>query len=259
MFYRRPSEGIPAGITAHAQPVIPEALDKPGLVLWLSADDPNLSLSGSDVITIPDRSGLGHDATAAVGQRGTLVTSGFGSNSKPYILIDGVDDNYAVADTTDLEFGTGTFAIFTALRFVSGSGGFQAYVGKGSDTAGTAWRCFRVSTNNLAQYSSGGTAYASSTLTVADGVDVAIMSGIDALNAKLLYGKGATRERTTVVVVNSPGDANSMRLGHDNTAGTYFANIRFAELAIFKRSAATAFTDAEVESVLSYYQTKYGI
>lgn len=38
MQFRRPIEGIPAGITAHAQPIIPEALDGMGMTLWLAAD-----------------------------------------------------------------------------------------------------------------------------------------------------------------------------------------------------------------------------
>lgn len=63
MFHRRPSEGIPAGITAHAQPVIPNVLDGTTLSFWTRAE---WSTDDATKRYANDRSGLGNTFSRAL-------------------------------------------------------------------------------------------------------------------------------------------------------------------------------------------------
>jgi hypothetical protein len=246
-------------ITPHAVVTVPEFANITDKVLWLYADDPTIVKSGTNVLVWPDHSGLGHDASQATSSlQPTLSATGFGTNSKPYILFDASDDYLAIADHADLEFGSGTFAIFMALRYVSGTGAFKVAIAKGSDTAGSGWRCFRDSTDHPHLYYDAFSNYAASALTLADGTDSAIQWGVDALASVSLYAKTTSRARAAITVGAIPNTSNSVIIGQDNTP-SYHANIRVAEIIIYKRAASLGFSDVETQGVMNYLVNKYGI
>lgn len=259
MFGRRRPPGIPAGITAHAQPIIPAWLDAmPGLMLWLRAAD--AVYDGSNIVqSIADRSGRGNNVLLDTGGP-VYSATGFGTNSVPYILHDGTDDSLKIADSADFEFGTGTFAVFVSCRFVSQDGSYRAVIAKGSDSAGSGWRCFRSSGNALHLYRDGASNYTASTLTFLAGTDSVLQWGIDALAGVSMYAKLSTHERAAVTVGAITDTANLVRIGRDNTGtGNYAANMRWSEMFVFKRSAATGFSDAESTTVITNMRAYAGL
>lgn len=94
MSNRRPQEGIPAGITAHAQPILPEWIEPLGSSLLMWVDDSTLAtdISGGVVTTWTDKSGNGNSPTQATGSKKPAGFATGGPNNRGYIQTDGVDD-----------------------------------------------------------------------------------------------------------------------------------------------------------------------
>ena len=80
MFHRRPVEGIPAGITAHDQPVIPNEVGLSGLVLYLNAGL-GITVTGLGVSTWADQSGGGLDFTQGTDANRPASTTDSGTPS----------------------------------------------------------------------------------------------------------------------------------------------------------------------------------
>lgn len=133
MLFRRPIEGIPAGITAHAQPTMPDWLETLAPVLWLRSD--LLVESGGAVSSWTDRSGGAHHAVQATGAKQPAVVENW-LNGKRGVRGNGTS-SILLTDNIDLTAATGfTIACVradtdTALRvgFSRGSGGtgFELY------------------------------------------------------------------------------------------------------------------------------------
>lgn len=143
MIQRRPPEGIPAGITAHAQPLMPDWLEALAPSIWFPADHLTGIVDGGSVATYVDWSGNGRDATQATGaKQPTFKASDFAG--KPTVRGDGSADRMATG-AVDLSTATG-LSIFAAIKdtetalkvaFSAGGGGtgFEFYPnGNGAGT-----------------------------------------------------------------------------------------------------------------------------
>jgi len=89
MIHRRGgSEGIPAGITAHAPVIIPNPLDLGGLVVWLVASD----ATGGGTYTWPNRGTLGNWTQSTAGNQPATPVSWQGQQAVTF--------TYPAADAT---------------------------------------------------------------------------------------------------------------------------------------------------------------
>lgn len=99
MIVRRPTEGIPAGITNHAQPLMPEWLESRSPIVWLPPESLSGTTDGASVQTWTDWSGNSNSPTQAVAGKRPIYHATGGANSKPYVQADGTDDELFKAFT----------------------------------------------------------------------------------------------------------------------------------------------------------------
>lgn len=92
MFHRRPVEGIPAGITAHDQPLMPEWIEALAPVLWIPPESLEGTAADAAVATWPDWSDATNDAVQGTGSLRPLYRLTGGANGHPNVEFDATDD-----------------------------------------------------------------------------------------------------------------------------------------------------------------------
>jgi hypothetical protein len=110
MISRRPIEGIPAGIVAHAQPTIPNEIQLSGLLLWLPARVAgSVTLAADKVTTWTDQSGAAYAFTQGTdANRPTYTTDG----STPALFYDTGAHWLALGFTAALNTAATTQVVF---------------------------------------------------------------------------------------------------------------------------------------------------
>ncbi len=255
MFSRRPREGIPAGITVHAQPVIPEPLDVSGLLAWFRSD------MGCSAAAWVDSAGANDLAQGTAGNQSAYSASDANFAGHPSLTFDGVDNFMQASAGTICSGVSGTDTPITVLMAVKNTGvtGTRAYMEW--DAAGAVSPRFAVPYRNAA------TPRLFRTDNAASNVD-AVLAGAVLTTAPSIYTlsfSGTTGQMFVNGVALAAAaacnvgvctfDLFTLGCAAPSSTESLFCDFSIAELAIFGRQL-TAGEQLAIERMMG---TRYGI
>ncbi|MBW2523552.1 MAG: hypothetical protein JRI23_05230 [Deltaproteobacteria bacterium] len=226
-----------------------------GLNLWLEAST-CVFTNGSHVTTWFDLSGNGNHATQNVSDERPVLTPS-AINGLPAVDFDGVDDSLVIADHPTLDPQLDSYLCVAVGQFLSGSGSFGVWSGKASNTVGSNWRFFHTNFNQLQLSFDDTGLYVRSQGAVAGQTDTIVGWGVDTNSSEVLYVVGSTIERQSISVGAVMSNDLHARLGMDG-GQEWAANIRIAEHLFYVR-AGTGFPNADIQQLIDYFETKYGL
>jgi hypothetical protein len=141
----------------------------PGKVAGWWRSDLGVTLrAGAFVSAWADQSGNGNDAAQSTEALQPAYSATSGPGGRPGIEFDGAGDLLNIADNDNLDPGVGSFLHVVVGQFVTGSGSFDVWSGKGTAVSADNWRLFRLNDTKLALFwGNDGQTYTKSTATAA--------------------------------------------------------------------------------------------
>jgi hypothetical protein len=240
----RPTIGGPAipvyVVSGSLNPIPPfSPSDIAGLLLWLKADAITGLNDGDPVVTWPDSSGNGRDATqGAAGNRPTYETAVL--NGKPVVRFDATDDRLATASIAH-GIGAGDFTWVVVAQVANAAANYSPIMANGSFAPALYFHDNRINLYWAADHGFTGT-------TTADNTWYTIL--IKRLGTDVTLRLNGADDGTPFSLNNNMANA-AMNLGFDGSGGALGGDE--AEL-LFYNSALDATETANIES---YLRSKY--
>jgi hypothetical protein len=217
--------GVRRRVGARKKPFSPRSIS--GLRLWLDPSDPSiLTLDGSLVSAIADKSGRGHVGVSTGTQRPNLTTI----DGMAMMGFDNSDDRIAVDDHPDFDHASAGFTILAIIRHNIASYNMgQAIMNKTGTIGSREWRVSYQSNTNgyYAMASSNGTSIITRNLqqenTIARRVIMMRCFGPNT-RPEILLDSSTPKGRTTNTITIHEG-TQPIRLGHNGESEFLNGNI----------------------------------
>lgn len=233
-----------------------------GLVARWRGDDSYITLSGGDVSGWADFDAGTHNLAqgVAASQPTRNVREINGRGTARFCTVAG-SEHMTAADHADLDMGQLSFMVIMVLQRANVGGAFKVAWAKGTSVSADNLRGFIDASSKLKLFwGNDGQAYTESTATAPDDTPCLLGWGIDAPGTQAIYMINGAVERKAVTLSGTGANALEFRVGGDAFQASYQQHpFDLAEMLVYQRDGATGWTDAELQSIYTYAQSRYAL
>lgn len=229
-------------------------LQMSGLINWLRPD--TIIQSAGAVTAWNDASGQTDNYTQGTGANQPTYMSSYLAG-RPGVHFDSTAKFMTAANNAKYNVGQGSF-LYLFVGEWTGASAYRALWSKCNSATANHLRLFDVVSDALtAFWGTDAQSYAPSSLLWPTASPRVIGMGVDAAAAQSIYVSNGTIERASITLSGTGSNSEQPRLNGD-TSGSYTTTFKQAESAFYTRGGS-AFSNAEIATVVSGLRAKYGI